>query len=267
MEECTGGMFQIPARKQSATANVEYSALQRARDFKSESSFFTISMKSSYVYGSVTLYIPRDFAQKYLWGENIILRVSEGRTWLVKLYRATSGDQFSLGWVSFVRDNNLKVGDVCVFELIKGVEPCLNVIIFRAIKECTGGMFQVPARKESATPNVGFRALQRARDFKSESPFFTISMKSSYVYGSVTLYIPRDFAQKYLWWENVILQVSDGRTWSVKLYRAMRGDQFSLGWVSFVQDNNLKVGDVCVFELIKCIERCLNVIIFRAIEY
>ena len=35
------------------------------------------------------------------------------------------------GWKSFVRDNGIKVGDVCVFELINRMNVVLKVTIFR----------------------------------------------------------------------------------------------------------------------------------------
>lgn len=35
-------------------------------------------------------------------------------------------------WKAFMLDNKLKIGDVCVFELIKGAQPFLAVTIFRA---------------------------------------------------------------------------------------------------------------------------------------
>ncbi|KAL6993678.1 hypothetical protein U1Q18_011790 [Sarracenia purpurea var. burkii] len=126
-KKCTRAAFQIPARTKSATSNVEFRALQRARDFKSVNPFFSVSVRPSHVYSRRPLYIPKNFAQKHLQGENaMFLRVSNGKTWSVKCYHECR-DICRLGWVSFVRDNNLKVGDVCIFELIKGVEPCLNV--------------------------------------------------------------------------------------------------------------------------------------------
>uniref|UniRef100_A0A7N2KZS9 TF-B3 domain-containing protein n=1 Tax=Quercus lobata TaxID=97700 RepID=A0A7N2KZS9_QUELO len=41
----------------------------------------------------------------------------------------------SLGWKKFAQDNNLKVGDVCIFELINGVEVAFKVSIFRAAND------------------------------------------------------------------------------------------------------------------------------------
>lgn len=58
-------------------------------------------------------------------------------TWIVKyVFRAKSSGlpkpKFCHGWKVFVKDNNLKVGDICFFELIKGIEPSFNVIIISA---------------------------------------------------------------------------------------------------------------------------------------
>ena len=38
---------------------------------------------------------------------------------------------FSVGWSSFAKENNLQVGDTCVFELIKRDDVVLKVSIFR----------------------------------------------------------------------------------------------------------------------------------------
>ncbi|PSS36438.1 B3 domain-containing protein [Actinidia chinensis var. chinensis] len=89
--------------------------------------------------------IPMDFAKKYLNGEQnskITLRISEGRTWTVKRYSTTTSGKCTLSWSSFARDNNLKVGDVCAFELDTGIELSLNVTIFRA------GEYQNDDRKD-----------------------------------------------------------------------------------------------------------------------
>ena len=64
---------------------------------------------------------------------NVLLRVSDGRTWLVKCY-GEEGKKHRLrirrGWPSFVEDNNLKVGDVCVFELTNTIDVSFLVHVF-----------------------------------------------------------------------------------------------------------------------------------------
>ena len=39
--------------------------------------------------------------------------------------------KFHCGWKEFSRDNNLEVGDVCVFVLLEGIETAFEVVIFR----------------------------------------------------------------------------------------------------------------------------------------
>lgn len=49
------------------------------------------------------------------------------RTWNVK----HCGRHISTGWKNFAFDNNLKVGDVCLFEMIKSNSYAFKVLIFR----------------------------------------------------------------------------------------------------------------------------------------
>jgi hypothetical protein len=44
----------------------------------------------------------------------------------------------------------------------------------------------------------------------------------------------------------------------------MKSGQFSRGWNQFWEENKLKGGDVCVFELIKTKDAVLHVHIFRS---
>ncbi|XP_057490631.1 uncharacterized protein LOC130776407 [Actinidia eriantha] len=143
-EDFTGGAIQsqIPL---SASMDRIFIALQRARAFTSKNPFFVVYMRPSYISNKYGLNIPKDCAKKYLNGEQnnmITLRISEGRTWTVKRYSTTTSGKCTLGWSSFPRDNNLKVGDVCAFELDTGIELSLNVTIFRA------GEYQNDDRKD-----------------------------------------------------------------------------------------------------------------------
>ena len=60
----------------------------------------------------------------------VILEVG-GKTWPVFSYFNLSNDRcaFRHGWADFARDNSLKVGDVCVFELINPSKKLLKVHI------------------------------------------------------------------------------------------------------------------------------------------
>ena len=70
-------------------------------------------------------------------GEFVILRSFDRGTWSVKFsfYEAQTKSEFRQGWTEFARDNSLKVGDVCIFELINGIEVAFKVAIFRAAND------------------------------------------------------------------------------------------------------------------------------------
>lgn len=87
----------------------------------------------------------------------VVLRVLDWRTWPVNLTYEEGRARFLSGWMEFVRGNNLKVNDVCVFELIDNkVKPLLEVVIFRAIDDgnCTNDKEQtVPEIEETDEDN------------------------------------------------------------------------------------------------------------------
>ena len=47
----------------------------------------------------------------------------------------------SIGWMDFVKDNNLKIGNVCVFEQIKKPGISFRVVIFRDTEESSPSKF------------------------------------------------------------------------------------------------------------------------------
>ncbi|XP_059639687.1 B3 domain-containing transcription factor VRN1-like, partial [Cornus florida] len=129
IKECIGGMATTPrhlhskapeGRRRGGRASAEKDiAFQRAKAYIGRS--FLHEEKC----------VPLVFARKYFADkQDIVLRVSDGRTWSVKCNFSKTNAKISGGWQSFVEDNNLKVGDVCVFQLINGIEPSLKVIIF-----------------------------------------------------------------------------------------------------------------------------------------
>lgn len=65
--------------------------------------------------------------------DHVFLWISEERTWNVKFYPNRCSGQIILGagWMEFLKDNNLKIGDLCVFEQIKKPGISFRVVIFR----------------------------------------------------------------------------------------------------------------------------------------
>lgn len=91
-----------------------------------------------------------------------------------------------------------------------------------------------------------------ALSFTSPFPNFIKVMMYSNVGGSYTLAVPNKFATVHLprYRTDVILRNLRGASWNVTASRC--GPQMKLcgGWMSFVRENELKIGDVCIFELV-----------------
>lgn len=65
--------------------------------------------------------IPARFAKNYVGACSRTLQLQVGeRMWSVRLCTYPSYSRFSQGWTAFMKDNNFRAGDVCVFEPIPG---------------------------------------------------------------------------------------------------------------------------------------------------
>ncbi|XP_052879315.1 putative B3 domain-containing protein Os03g0621600 isoform X2 [Gossypium arboreum] len=118
-------------------------AVQIASAFEStENPIFMIVMQPSYVRGTCRMFIPSDFARKFLTvhKSNLTLCNSTGKTWHAKLYHPANkkpNAHLCGGWREFVEDNHLNVGDICVFELIKHPEILMKVQIYPVVKNAS----------------------------------------------------------------------------------------------------------------------------------
>ncbi|KAJ7954454.1 B3 domain-containing protein [Quillaja saponaria] len=109
-------------------------SLEAARRFSSKNPFFNITMKLYHnIYGGST--IPIDFARRHMKRNNQKVTLNVGsRSWISKVvhYPKYSYARFTSGWGSFARENNLKDGDACFFELINSDDLMFKVSIFRS---------------------------------------------------------------------------------------------------------------------------------------
>ncbi|XP_062014978.1 B3 domain-containing protein REM13-like [Rosa rugosa] len=260
-------------------------ALRRAYDFKTENPSFIVSMRPSDIQSSLAL--PLKFAKRHLIKQpdsNITLQVLDGSTWSVEFkYSEEEEARFQHGWLTFVKDNNLELGDVCVFVLIKDIKLLLRVVFFRtseAINWFLYGGNSFPTKRDGGSSSSSQRLLNRtphealgmmkqltatekANAFKSDKPSFEIVMQPSSIHYHM-MSLPNEFSKRYLMKLPAglaILRVSDGRTWPVnfKFDHANSRARLLKGWSPFVRDNNLKVGDVSAY-LTHCLLFSLHVI-------
>ncbi|KAM7250873.1 hypothetical protein ACFE04_022756 [Oxalis oulophora] len=274
----------------------------RAGRFTSKSTrpFFTATMRPSYVLPNrqVTLYVKNSFARKHFLEEKgVVILHNSGTTWTVK-YRCDSFNcmLFGDGWSSFVKDNLLKVDDICVFELDNtGQEMMLEleVSIFRHdevdncrkqsavkcsqpeenpaihiksdIRDDYGHKFpsKAPGSSSELSPKETTTEVRRACVFKSKNPFFETLMKPSYVGGRSGFNLPLPFFKQHFNKKHreVTLTVSNGRKWTLPLIIGEQKASIGGKWKDFSTANSLKVRDICVFELIDKTQNSFNFII------
>ncbi|XP_027364811.1 B3 domain-containing transcription factor VRN1-like [Abrus precatorius] len=284
--------FKAPQREESLEDTDGSSAWERANAFHSENPFFIREMHPSYVQ-KYFLVIPGHFIKSSQpeGDDSVTLCVSEERSWGVKFKTNRNNEQvmFTTGWMNFVKDNNLKIGDVCVFEETMSVGISFRVVIFRDREESSPPLLQAHGdgakqRKRTRFQNSftkrGCEGIPREdsrANVIDDSEFPTCNNKMWENQLALTIkstqmkymYIPVNFIRK-LAIDNVnevTLQVGK-RSWLVKLkyYPMHNYGRFSLGWSSFVRECHLKAGDVCFFELIDKRKNVLKVKISGCID-
>ncbi|XP_061340028.1 B3 domain-containing protein Os11g0197600-like [Gastrolobium bilobum] len=270
--------------EQSTSKSTE--ALKKTTTFRSKKPSFTIVMKPSYV-DRHCLHVPVQFAKKYLKKKEriILLQVLDGGTW----HCSYSQGKIVAGWKKFVSENNLKVGDVCLFELTNSQGLSLQVQILQLaevphsppVQESLQGeesIGYIPlestvmlesktiiARKCGKTNPCPFTngALKEAKKFTSENPFFRVNFRLGKRPN-----VPIPFMREYFNKKTQIVKFQFGnKLWPVKFLCCQHGNsncgKFSSGWFLFAEVSKLVDGDICVLELINRKEAVLDVHIFR----
>ncbi|KAL5074221.1 hypothetical protein RYX36_013205 [Vicia faba] len=223
------------------------------------------------------LMMPTKFVEKY--GENlpedIYLETPNGEKWNLNLVKSEGKIWFDKGWNEFVEYHSLSHGHLLVFKY-EQISHFKVHIFDKTTLEINYPFKKVDAQSvpnDEDLENIESRktgkelviaekptALERAISFKACNPSFHIIMRPSYIDSASKLYIPKEFGRKYLIDldannGDIHLRLLDGRVWPAKyLTRKVfinkeRFEVISKGWRTFTKDNNLKVGDVCTFEL------------------
>ncbi|KAI4316759.1 hypothetical protein L6164_024707 [Bauhinia variegata] len=104
-----------------------------AQSFTSSFPYFVRIMKSFNVSGSYTLNIPYQFSMAHLpnYKTRIILHNLKGEHWAVNSVPTTrvhTSHTLCGGWMAFVRGNNIKIGDICIFELVQECELRVRIV-------------------------------------------------------------------------------------------------------------------------------------------
>lgn len=238
-----------------------------ARKFDSKHPFFEMVIPRSYMN---CLSLPVGFIKQHIQEDKgmATLRFS-GESWPVKLLSYTQTRKilsgythdtrvfFTTGWTAFARETHMRMGNICVFELIDRDDVVFQVSNFSS----AGGIEQSTCRASCSEPDFHSPTLLRslaspelASDIDTERPFFKRVIPRSYMN---CLGVPVGFAKQHIQenQQTATLLYSD-RSWTVKLVRSygrtrqIPGTFFSAGWGAFARETHVRAGNICVFELI-----------------
>ncbi|KAF4380714.1 hypothetical protein F8388_017068 [Cannabis sativa] len=133
--------------------------------FFSENPSIKVDLRPFHLEGH-NLNIPVHFARQHLKDKTQTMTLWVGeRCWDVRLLAHRKYFSFSAGWKEFTRDNSLKPGDVCIFELIKGNQSELKVTIIRKSGEnATSKISTATPSKRNVTLDSSFAGNNKARN-------------------------------------------------------------------------------------------------------
>ncbi|XP_031479875.1 putative B3 domain-containing protein Os03g0621600 [Nymphaea colorata] len=123
----------LKSKMHSVTAINGSSTSQEAISLEITPPGFMITMSTSSV-NKCWVHVPADFAKRGILTTKppLTLRDASHRSWPVHFMQYPSRATLTKGWSSFVKENHLVVGDICVFKLVTGTDDVLEVSIFRA---------------------------------------------------------------------------------------------------------------------------------------
>ncbi|CAN1263375.1 B3 domain-containing transcription factor VRN1 [Linum perenne] len=273
-----------PCGKTSSISTEEAGPLARAKAvFKSENPFFTVVMQPSYIGPGKRLHAPGKFFEENFTNHcgDVVLQLPDVGVWTVKYHVRDCGRcKRALfqrkSWNSFTRDNNIRVGDVCAFELVEGgTEPRLNVNIFRASQDATEPTTKAKTSKNSTSPQTKSGSTRKSLRH-GHSNGNTVSCNSCFGSckclhlrptilqnsgdTSLSKTPPSVLFRKHMKKGTRKMELRVGsQVWEVSVLRYEADEKnrrvertyIRGGWCEFAKGNSLVAGDVCVFELIK----------------
>ncbi|CAO1939100.1 unnamed protein product [Urochloa humidicola] len=179
------------------------------------------------------------------------------------------------GWICFCKDNRLKKGDLCTFNVIEA--SLWHVVITRSSTST-----EIDNKKESlCSPSMERTSNNRRssdeEQLRTQGSMISLSKASSYT-RSVYEIGPPSWIKKeikaYSLENNLFLaqgfsdaiglrrtctitlktSINSTRSWQVRGVKQRNGSYvLGSGWKKFSQENELKIGDVCTFKIIEIV--------------
>ncbi|KAL9682041.1 hypothetical protein QQ045_013834 [Rhodiola kirilowii] len=231
--------------------------------------FFEKSITISHINNGAYLNLPNSFIQehslRYESNEKMVLRTSRNSSWKVNIIKYPGKILLRRGWGIFARENSIRVGDVCKFELLDRLEMMVHVVHCQeGTRQANVGVSTWELRSLKRTDGVSQPGLRRGSPFipegrKSAASTMLSSAKPSFVLEmvkhnfaphymvSIPLWFIQENSLRYQSNEKMILRTKKDSSWPVNIsqtkWKTTYYYRFCGGWAAFVRDNNLKEGD------------------------
>ncbi|KAL6847024.1 hypothetical protein ACP4OV_022877 [Aristida adscensionis] len=227
-----------------------------------------------------------DYAVKYLSDNNgavTICRLDVSKTWAISL--DTSTDCYyanSSGWLDFISDNKLD-GDICIFQPSTGKEgmtwifhpldgrcrlsPPGYVPSGKCPRHPVSEPGYIAPRFTTLSCRLKSEVRKKIQAIQSEIPVHLTIIQNSSINRSTILEFSSVYARQYLPRAGQTIRLKlPGKddTWEAMLFVRNNRHALSRGWKQFVDDNELKLGDICLFQKMKDKELTMTVHIIRA---
>nr|XP_011461740.1 PREDICTED: B3 domain-containing protein Os01g0723500-like [Fragaria vesca subsp. vesca] len=216
------------------------------------------------------------------------LEKSSESSWTVIVSKTGRDIYLKDGWQEFLRDNSLGDSEFLVFRYDKHMHFTINIFDKNCVERVN--IANLRTSEASTFPDSSERPLARpptvagnhryelsaeaakglksegehlprlaaAAAFRSKFPYFTKVLKKSRMVAIPTRFYKEMVPSRNF--DKIFLTTSKGK-FTVTLYTCADTMMLSGGWSSFRNDNQLQVGDMCIFELVK--ENTMKVHIFR----
>ncbi|CAI9764595.1 unnamed protein product [Fraxinus pennsylvanica] len=201
------------------------------------------------------LALPKAFC-RYLNEEKLATIRSGKGIWKINVVKSNRDALFfEEGWGNFVRQHELTVGDIVVFEHVREMDFNAFVFDYTACeKEFDKDLGETYEGSSGVCNNL--EAIISGSWQQGDNPYFVVTMKHYHSPASKRarpfVHIPAEFWKSNDMKKTTSLNLKDpsGKKWSVELkYRRIGRVDMDKGWKQFYESNKLKNGDVCTFEL------------------
>lgn len=128
------------SHKTKLTSTQKEMVKQMVQSIYSEIPIFVAVMSKCNVVVEFYLTFPRHYAKKYLTEEPHMCLQRQGRKWEARYCEYNGGKKLTIGWKQFVKDNKLKMGDICLFKLLSNERTMKVYIISENVANYRAGL-------------------------------------------------------------------------------------------------------------------------------